>query len=178
MIEGWDHRVGQLERSFNLDASIEPDKALEPSRSGLTHTVRVWSPVAVAVYGLLLAFPAGFVLAIKNWRALGMHKVAQRHTLGALAASAVAAVVLIYLPARIVRGVAVAFNIAIFFYLKERLRVDIAAASSRVPSAVIQYRSWYSGLPWALCGLLLFLLFFAVLVVVLPLAGVEITPIE
>ena len=133
----------------------------------------IWSPLAAAVYGLVLAFPASLVLAVKDWRELGMHKEARRHVLGAFVVSLVLIGLLIFLPSRIARGIALAANFAVFFYLKEKLRLDIATASARDPRLVIHYRPWYTGVLWALLGLLLFLLLFVAIVFALTFAGVE-----
>ena len=145
----------------------------ERSAPAVAPVARLWSPLVVAVYGLVLAFPASLVLAVKDWRELGMHKEARRHVLGALVVSLVLIGLLIFLPSRIARGIALAANFAVFFYLKEKLRLDIATASARDPRLVIRDRPWYTGVLWALPGLLLFLLLFVAIVFALTFAGLD-----
>ena len=129
----------------------------------------VWTPVAVAVYGLLLGYPAAMMLAVKNWRALGMYKEAGRHVLGAFLLTLPFIGLILYSTPRKGRFFAIAMSIATFSYLKEKLRSDIASVGG-----VVRYRRWYSGLGWALLGFVVFLAFVFVVILALEIAGVPV----
>lgn len=120
--------------------------------------VRVFSPVAVGVYGLVLAFPCSLSLAIRNWRALGRRDRIRPHLIGGIVVSVVFAVTAFLLPMRILKGVGVAANMAAFFYFRDRLRIDLESFAGANPGIEVQTRPWYAGLGWALLGLLLFLI--------------------
>lgn len=109
------------------------------------------------------------MLAVKDWRALELRKVAGRHVLVACALTLPIFAALVVLPASQGRIVALAVNICAFSYLKGKLTSDIDESRARF---TIVTRSWYSAIPWALLGIVLFLLFFIVTSVALALAGV------
>jgi hypothetical protein len=130
---------------------------------------RVWSPLTVAIHAFLFGYPSGVLLAVKNWRALGMVDVARRHVLGAFAVTIPLVLVLLFLPSRFVRGVAVSLHIATFIYFKARMLADIEASKR-----AIERRPWYSALPWALLALLLFVVFVGLVGGMLAVVGVDV----
>lgn len=145
-----------------------------PAYAAPASVARVWSPLAVAVYSLVLAYPASLILAVKNWRALGMYKEAGRHVLGAIALSMPVIGLLIFAPPRPARIFMAALNIAAFSYLKAKLGSDIADAQSANPALRIEYRRWYSALGWVILGLLLFVLLAFIIFMTLVFANVPI----
>ncbi|HEX8169335.1 MAG TPA: hypothetical protein VF824_02210 [Thermoanaerobaculia bacterium] len=135
-----------------MTETLEPPAAAPP-------VVPVWSPVTVAVYGLLLGFPAGVMLALRNWRALGMRREVRTHLAGAF----VVALVIFFVLPRLVRYVSGGTSIAAFIYLKAKLRSDFEDAQ---PSVTLLYRPWYTALGWALLADAAFILFAAVVTLV------------
>jgi hypothetical protein len=121
--------------------------------------VKVWSPLTVGIFGLVLAYPCSFVLAVKNWRALGQRQRIASHATWALILTVLLSACLLLTP-RAARWIALATNIFTFSYIRERLRSDIAEFSSTNASAAVTYRPWYSAIGWALVGIFWFLLFF------------------
>jgi hypothetical protein len=134
--------------------------------------VRLWSPLAVALYGLLLGFPAAVVPAFRNWAALGLWREASGHLVGALLLSLPFIGMSVFSPPRTVRAFGLVTNIAIFIYLKAKLRSDIEEVRKTDPSVVIDYRPWYSGAGWAVLGLLGFLWLYLRTVLVLAILDV------
>ena len=151
---------------------MTPDQPEQSTNSG--DVVRVWTPLTIAVYGLLLAYPAALVLAVKNWQALGMYREAGRHVLGAFVVSIPLIGLMIFSPPRTARLFALAVNIGAFSYFKAKLRSDIAEAAAAVPSPTIVYRKWYSALGWALLGICALLVFAVIIELTLAVAGVEV----
>jgi hypothetical protein len=119
-------------------------------------TVRVYSPVAVAVYGLLLAFPCSLLLAVENWIALGQKKRIKGHLLGFGALAVILAVVVVRMP-QTARLFAFTANVMAFAYFKQRLKADLAEYSALNPSADIVIKPWYRGLGSAVGGMVAFL---------------------
>lgn len=125
--------------------------------------VRLWSPLAVALYGLLLGFPSAVVPAVRNWEALGRKKQAAWFLAAALGLTMFLVVVRAILPRGVGRFLMIILNCATFIYVKAKLQSDIADLQAAQPDVVIQYRSWYSAFGWALLGLIA-IIFLAVLV--------------
>jgi hypothetical protein len=131
-------------------------ESLEPIAIVPTREARLWSPLAIAVYGLVLAYPASLLLAVKTWRQLERRDRIVPHVLGAFALS-VPLVVLMALAPRAARWAALGANVLAFTYLKEMLKADIREFASSHPTATIQYRPWYTAFGWALLGIVAFI---------------------
>lgn len=126
--------------------------------------VRVWSPRTVAWYGVLLGFPAGLVLAVRNWKAMRMDRQVHRHVIGGFLAIMLLIPVIIFVPNAFTRALSIGLTIGTYAYLKATFISDIATAQSTYD---VRYRSWYSGFGWALFGLLIFFsLIFATLMAI------------
>ena len=117
--------------------------------------VRIWSPVAVGVYGLLLGYPSALLLAVRNWQVLRRETRIATHVLIAIAALPIIASGSIYPQAE--RIIALGVNIATFTYFRERLRSDIADFRQSNPSETIQIRPWYGAIGWTLLPLAIIL---------------------
>jgi hypothetical protein len=127
---------------------------------------RLWTPLAVALYGLLLGYPFAVPLAFKNWKALGMRREGTMHLIGAIILSIPFSGILLFTSDRTGRLFGLVLNVMAFSYLKAKLRSDEAAFKAANQSAV-EYRTWYSGCGWALLGLLLFCVIFFIVLFVL-----------
>jgi hypothetical protein len=136
------------------------------------HVARIWSPLAVAVFGLLLGYPSGLALAFRNWKALGMRTEIRRHLVGALLISLPFVGVMVFAPDVVGSIFGLVFGIGTFSYLKAKLRSDIAERQDADPGLVIDYRLWYTGFGWVLLGVFVFFLIFLVCVLLLVLARV------
>jgi len=116
--------------------------------------IRIWSPRAVALYGLLLAFPCALMVAIRDWQALRMNERIRPHLIAAIAFSVLLFTFVVLHPA-VGRPVGFVTNIAAFSYFRERLRSDIAEFQKKNPSTPIVMRSWASASGWAVLPLLI-----------------------
>lgn len=114
--------------------------------------VRIWSPIAVGVYGLLLGYPTSLLLAVRNWHALKRETRIAPHVLMAIGA-VLPVIGSGYIYPRAERIIALGVNIATFTYFRERLRSDIADFRQSNPSATLQIRPWYGAIGWALLPL-------------------------
>ena len=119
--------------------------------------LRLWTPKAVGLFSIFLSFPAALALAVGNWRALGLHARIRQHILGAFALSVPLSLLLLFAPSRLGRFFAIAVNVAAFSYLKLALNGDIQAFRAASPAVDVQFRQWYTGLGWALLGLVIFI---------------------
>lgn len=135
-----------------------------------TPRVKLWTPLAIGVYGLLLGYPCAIIPAARNWRALGMHRDARLHLAAAFLLSIPYVMMFIFWPGTPVRLVRAVLNVVTFSYLKAKLRSDIADAQEANPALAVQYRSWYSAMGWALLGLFVFVLLAAVIILTVTLA--------
>lgn len=133
--------------------------------------VRVWSPRTVAWYGVLLGFPGGLAVAIRNWKALRMDHQARVHLLGGVIFSIVLAPILFVLPHSLNRGLGIGLTIGTFFYLKSKFTGDIAHAQL---TCDVQQRPWYSALGWAVLGLIAFIFLLGSIAMGLGAFGIEI----
>src|SRR5688572_16890291 len=106
--------------------------------------IRIWSPLAVAMYGLVLAYPASLVLAVKNWRALGLRGRILPHIVGAFGLTLHLLGFLIFAPPRVGRMFTLAANVMAFVYIKERLYSDLREMTAARPYVRIERRPWYS----------------------------------
>jgi hypothetical protein len=131
------------------------DLAVAPSTN--LRSIRVWSPVSVAVCALLLGYPAGIVLAMKDWQALGLRREIKAHFSGALAFSIILIATLLLTPSEAGRIFGPLSSVMAFAYLKAKLRSDVEEFKKANPALSIAYRSWYAGLGWVLVGYLVFL---------------------
>lgn len=122
-----------------------------------TRVVRVWSPLAVAVYGLVLLYPASLVLAVKNWRALGMRGRILPHVAGAFGLTLLFIGTFFVSPPLVRRAFRLATMVVVFVYLKERVRSDVREFTELHPDVRVETRSWYSGCGWAMLGFLIFM---------------------
>jgi len=118
--------------------------------------VRVWSPLTVGVYAVVLAYPCALMLAVRNWRALRQQNRIWPHVIGALAVT-LPLVVLMAMNARIARLFSFGVNVSAFAYLREKLRSDIAEFKRSHPAAVVSTRPWYSALGWVLLAFVIVL---------------------
>jgi hypothetical protein len=66
--------------------------------------VRVWSPLAVAVYSFFMTYPAGLLLAVKNWRVLGLHGRVPSHVAAAFALTLPLVGIVTFAPPRVRRS--------------------------------------------------------------------------
>ena len=119
--------------------------------------VRVWSPLAVAVYGLFLFFPASLALAVKNWRALGVRGRILPHVAGAFVLALLTIGTFLFAPPLLRRLFRLATMVLTFVYLKERLRSDLQDFKDRHPEVRVETRRWQSGCGWAMLGLMIFM---------------------
>lgn len=149
-----------------------PPSTLEPLPGA--GKVRVWSPLAVGVYSLVLAYPGALLLAVKNWRALGMYKEAGRHVLGGILFSLPFIGIILFSSARAGRVFGLVINICAFSYLKSKLRSDIASATAEDPLLAVEYRPWYSALGWAVLGVLLLTILMVIVAFTLEMFGIAI----
>jgi hypothetical protein len=117
-----------------------------------TREARLWTPLAIAVYGLVLAYPSSLLLAVKTWRQLERRDRIVPHLLGAFALS-VPLVILMALAPRAGRWAVLGANIVAFSYLKETLKADIQEFSASHPEAAVRFRPWYTAFGWALLGI-------------------------
>lgn len=148
-----------------------PIQDLHPSSGA--RSVRVWSPVTVAVYAVVLAFPSALVLAAKNWQALGQRRRILPHIIGAIVLS-ISLIALLILRPQLARGIAFALNLSAFAYFREKLKVDVAAFTNGNPEVVLQIRPWYSAIGWATLGMVAFLLLTVPIVLMLAILGFEV----
>jgi hypothetical protein len=124
--------------------------------------VRVWSPLAVAVYAFFMTYPAGLLLAVRNWRALGLHGRVGPHVAVAFALTLPLVGIVTFAPPRVRQILTITMNGMVFVYLKERLRSDLAEFAAAHPEVRVETRPWYSAFGWALLGI------FVLLAMVLP----------
>lgn len=141
--------------------------------SVIARSVRVWSPVTVAVFAVVLAFPSALVLAAKNWLALGQRRRVLPHIIGTIVLS-IPLVALLVMRPQLARGISFALNLGAFAYFREKLKVDLATFANANPEVVLQIRPWYSAIGWALLGVAGFLLLAVPIVLVLAILGFEI----
>ena len=120
--------------------------------------VRIWSPLAAALFSLLLSYPTGLVLALRNWQLLGLRREAMRHFVGAIVLSVLFICLLLFLPKSTGRLFAIALSVITFSYLKAKLKSDTEEVKARNPNLIIEYRPWYTGCGWALLGMMVFVL--------------------
>ena len=123
--------------------------------------VRIWSPLAVAVYGLLMTFPAAVVLSVKNWHALRLRGRILPHVAGAAVLAVLLVGILTFGPPRVRRIFSLATTVMAFVYLKEKLNSDLREFRAAHPDVRVEMRPWYSAFGWALLG------FFFLMVIVM-----------
>jgi hypothetical protein len=123
--------------------------------------VRIWSPLTVEVYSIVLAYPCALMLAVRNWRALRQENRIWPHVTGAVAVTLPLIVVLYIINGRVGRLFSFGVNVSAFAYLREKLRSDIAEFKGSNPAAVVSTRPWYTAIGWVL---LAFAVFFAIAV--------------
>ena len=145
--------------------------AAAPPAVASARPVRVWSPVTVAVYGLVLGYPAGIALALRNWRALGLRREVWVHLLGALLFSVLFIGIFLFVPKRARRIFGLAANVGAFIYLKAKLQSDLEDVKTADPNLVVGHRRWYAGLGWVFVAYVVFFLVICLLVMVAMAAG-------
>jgi hypothetical protein len=131
------------------EPSVELPPLAEPE-------VRIWSPLAVGIYALVLAYPCALAIAIRNWKALDQKNRIWPHVLGA-AVVTLPLVVLLFTHPRLGRYFSLGVNVSTFAYLREKLRSDVAEFKRMHPSAIVSTRPWYSAIGWALLAILVFM---------------------
>jgi len=119
--------------------------------------VHVWTPLAVGVYALLLHYPSGVALAVRNWFVLDRRRDAAIHLVAALMLTVPFVVVITLIP-RIGTIVNLVLRVAAFSYLKARQKSDLEDLQLAEPGTVIVYRRWYTGCGWVVLGLSIFIL--------------------
>jgi hypothetical protein len=122
---------------------------------------RVWSPLAVALYGLVLAYPAALLLAVKNWVALGQRDRIMPHVVGGALLSLPLFAIMMFSTPRTGRVFGLVANVMAFVYLKEKLRSDLREFQDANADIPVETRRWYSGLGWAFLGVAIFLVLYA-----------------
>jgi hypothetical protein len=137
------------------------------SRPRTGPTIAVYSPIAVAAYGILLAFPSSLLLAIANWRAMGQQKRIKPHLLWFSLFSVVLSVVLVRVPQG-ARLFAFAANLLSFSYFRQKMKTDLAEYLAANPNADVVTKPWYRGLGRGLGGVVA--LFVVVILVMLALS--------
>lgn len=147
-----------------------PANTLSEDPLGSVKSVRVWSPVTVGVFAVVLAYPSALVLALKNWRALGQRQHIRPHLVGAVVLS-VPLIALLLVRPQLARGIAFALNLSVFAYLREKLKADLADFASANPQIVVETRPWYTAIGWAFLGIASFLLLAISVLIVLELLG-------
>jgi hypothetical protein len=123
--------------------------------------LRVWSPLAVAVYSLVLAYPAALLLAVKNWIALGQRDRILPHVVGGALLSLPLFALMMFSSPRTGRVFGLVANVMAFAYLKEKLRSDLRDFQDDHPDVPVETRRWYSALGWALLGIAIFVALYA-----------------
>jgi hypothetical protein len=126
---------------------------------------RVWSPLAVAMYGLLLAYPAALLLAVKNWVALGQRDRIMPHVVGGALLSLPLFAIMIFSSPRTGRVFGLVANVMAFVYLKEKLKSDLSEFQDGNADVPVETRRWYTALGWALLGIAIFVALYAAIAV-------------
>jgi hypothetical protein len=119
--------------------------------------VRVWSPLAVALYSFFMTYPAGLLLAVRNWRALGLRGRVLPHVAGAVLLTLLLVGIVAFAPSRVRKTLTLTMSGIVFVYLKERLRSDLADFAAAHPDVRVETRPWYSAFGWGLLGIVLLL---------------------
>jgi hypothetical protein len=132
--------------------------------------VRIWSPLTVGVFGLVIAYPCALAIAARNWLALGQRDRVWPHVIGAGVISLPLIALMILRPSWARFG-AFGANIVAFSYLREKLRSDIAEFKNEHPSIEVRVRPWYTAFGWAVAGLGLLLVIGIALEVLLEEVG-------
>jgi hypothetical protein len=122
-------------------------------------TVRIYSPRAVAIYAIVLAYPCSLLMAVENWVALGQKKRIKGHLLGFGALTVILCMVMARVP-QMARLFAFAVNLMAFAYFKQKLKADLAEFSTQNPTADVVIKPWYRGLGSAIGGMVAFLIIF------------------
>lgn len=126
----------------------------EPLPPGTPQRVaRVWSPLAVALYAFFMTYPAGLLLAVRNWRALGLNGRILPHVAAAFMLTFPLVCIVTFAPPRLRQILTITLNGIVFVYLKERLRSDLAEFVAANPDARVETRPWYSGFGWGCLGM-------------------------
>jgi hypothetical protein len=151
------------ERLLDVLSGVDSNRPIGPR-------VEVYSPLAVAVYGLLLAFPSSLVLAVENWRAMGQQDRLKPHRWGFGLLVVILAVVAVRVP-QAARVFAFAANLMAFGYFRQKLRADMAAFRASNPAADLVLKPWYRGLVPALLGVLGFMMIMYLVGAVVSISG-------
>jgi hypothetical protein len=122
---------------------------------------RVWSPLAVAVYSLVLAYPAALFLAVKNWIALGQRDRIMPHVVGGALLSLPLFAIMMFSSPRTGRVFGLIANVMVFAYLKEKMRSDLREFQDANADVRVETRRWYTALGWAMLGVAIFLALYA-----------------
>lgn len=132
--------------------------------------VEVYSPLAVAVYGLLLAFPSSLVLAVENWKAMGQQDRLKPHAWGFGSLALILAVVVARVP-QSARLFAFGANLMAFGYFRQKLRGDVAEFRANNPTADVVLKPWYRGFVPALSGVIAFMMIIYLVGAVIGIVG-------
>jgi hypothetical protein len=101
--------------------------ARQPDASTLRPSAELWGPLLISGVALLLAFPAGLLLAVINWYRMGMLAKSRSRLIAGVAAAYAFVIVLILLPSPLPAFVYFAVNIGAFFYLRREVDNDTDA---------------------------------------------------
>jgi hypothetical protein len=81
---------------------------------------------------------------------------------------------MLFVPSLVGRFFAFAANASAFAYLRVALANDVEAVCASKPSLEIEYRTWSSGIGWAVLGIVLFLCLVVCAFVGLDLIGIAV----
>lgn len=153
----------------NVSVQIESEVPQPPAAP--KEVVYAWTPRTVAWYGVLLGFPGGLALAVRNWKALKMDRQVHRHVIGGFVFTLVLIPPLLFVSGGVSRIVGIGLTFATYSYLKTTFTSDIATAQLTYD---VRYRPWYSGIGWALFGLVIFFTMVIGAIIVSTMAGFNI----
>ena len=132
------------ERLLDVLSGVDSTRATGPR-------VEVYSPLTVAVYGLVLAFPSSLLLAVENWKAMGQQDRMKPHRVGFGLLAVILAVMVARVP-QSARVFAFAANLLAFGYFRQKLKADLAEFCRSNPTADVAIKPWYRGFLSALLG--------------------------
>jgi len=134
--------------------------------------IRIWSPIKVGVYSVVLAYPCALMLAVRNWKAMKQENRIWPHVIGAVAVT-LPLIVVLYINGRVGRLFCFGVNVSAFAYLREKLRSDIAEFKGSNPAAVVSTRPWYSAIGWVLLALTVFFAIAVPIGLLLDMLGID-----
>jgi hypothetical protein len=137
--------------------------ARKPDVATLQPSAELWGPLLIAGVALLLAFPAGLLLAVINWYRMGMLAKSRSRLIAGVVAAYAFVILLILLPNPLPAIFYFAVNIGAFFYLRREVDTDTDAyayAGNEVHPA-----NRLTGIAIGIGGFLFFVLVYIVMVI-------------